>query len=868
MVKNFKFTVVLSTFSNYKVSIESLISQNLDFEDNIQIILINENNQKNNEYLEYINRYPDNFIILDNENGLNSRNLSLDYIQGSFVNFMQAGDEFDKDTLSIVLNFFDNNSNVDLVSIPLFDDVYNRLYYETDFNEGIVDLKNINNQKFSYFYTPIFSSFIKSDYLSKYAFESLNVDNGGMSVICKFLIDTQSFALIKNTFCHHNKDNEFKEDISEEIVFKKLNFLNILINYSLENLGCVPTFVQHILVKELESIVKIEDIDLISSNPDKISEFWKLFNELLSNIEIDSIKSNNFVDNSIKSFLIFKINNSFCIDFGNNKLLFKSNDYAMNKIHNHKLNFDVIEIRKNTLNLSGSITSLCYNKNLMVKAILTKSNGDIESYIGKFVEYPTTNRKTVKYLSHPWVFSYNFDFKIPINQNEVSRISFRTIYEDEKDFMVLNNIVFPRKYSHLSKFSHYLVKDKIMVLFKNNSFYCMPFNLKNKFKFDLRAIFEIFKEKPPYYLNGMFMRFLIMILYPFWRNKKIWIFMDRLDAADDNAEHLFKYAMNQKDDITKYYVLDKSAKDFKRLSKNYKNVLSFGSFKHKILFLFTQKVVSSQPAVSLYNPFFNENIILFAGFYPDVYFLQHGVTKDNISSWLHKFNRNLALISTTSDLEKESFLDEGYNYDEEIIQTLGFTRYDNLNNKNTKKQIVIMPSWRNYIKNEDDLLNSEYFQRWNSLINNSDLINYAKDKNYEIVFKPHLNLYKFIDLFDTNDYVIIDHVKKYQEIFNESALLITDYSSIFFDFSYIKKPLIYYQYANDYHFDSENGYFNYKKMGFGEVIDNEENLIDKIKFYLDSDCVMEDIYKTRVDNFFKHTDKNNCKRTYEWIYKN
>ena len=213
-------------------------------------------------------------------------------------------------------------------------------------------------------------------------------------------------------------------------------------------------------------------------------------------------------------------------------------------------------------------------------------------------------------------------------------------------------------------------------------------------------------------------------------------------------------------------------------------------------------------------------------------------------------------------------MDEGYNYDEEIIQTLGFTRYDNLNNKNTKKQIVIMPSWRNYIKNEDDLLNSEYFQRWNSLINNSDLINYAKDKNYEIVFKPHLNLYKFIDLFDTNDYVIIDHVKKYQEIFNESALLITDYSSIFFDFSYIKKPLIYYQYANDYHFDSENGYFNYKKMGFGEVIDNEENLIDKIKFYLDSDCVMEDIYKTRVDNFFKHTDKNNCKRTYEWIYKN
>lgn len=320
--------------------------------------------------------------------------------------------------------------------------------------------------------------------------------------------------------------------------------------------------------------------------------------------------------------------------------------------------------------------------------------------------------------------------------------------------------------------------------------------------------------------------------------------------------------------MDKYYVLDKNASDFKRLSKCFKNIIAFGSFKHKLLFLFSQKIITSQPAVSLYNPFFSKNITMFAGFYPNVYFLQHGVTKDNVSSWLHKFNRNLSLISTTSDLEKRSFLNVGYNYDEDIIQTLGFTRYDNLNGKNTKKQIVIMPTWRNYIKNEEDLKNSEYFKRWNSLINNNEFIEYAGKKGYDIIFKPHPNLYKFIDLFDKNDYVIIDYVKKYQEIFNESALLITDYSSIFFDFAYIKKPLIFYQYANDYHFNSENGYFNYESMGFGEVIKNEEDIINKIKYYLDNDCVMEDLYKKRVDDFFKYTDRNNCMRTYEWIYKN
>ena len=54
-------------------------------------------------------------------------------------------------------------------------------------------------------------------------------------------------------------------------------------------------------------------------------------------------------------------------------------------------------------------------------------------------------------------------------------------------------------------------------------------------------------------------------------------------------------------------------------------------------------------------------------------------------------------------------------------------------------------------------------------------------------------------------------------------------------------------------------------MGFGDVVKNEEYLVDKIKFYLSDDCKMEDKYKERVDDFFKYKDKNNSKRVYDWI---
>ena len=118
------------------------------------------------------------------------------------------------------------------------------------------------------------------------------------------------------------------------------------------------------------------------------------------------------------------------------------------------------------------------------------------------------------------------------------------------------------------------------------------------------------------------------------------------------------------------------------------------------------------------------------------------------------------------------------------------------------------------------------------------------------------------------DSIIADDKKTYRELFNESELLITDYSSVAFDFSYLKKPVIYYQYSDDYNFDLSESYFDYKTMGFGEVIKKEDDLIKLIKGYLDNDCKMKEVYKKRVDEFYKYNDQNNSKRVYNWIYEN
>lgn len=261
-----------------------------------------------------------------------------------------------------------------------------------------------------------------------------------------------------------------------------------------------------------------------------------------------------------------------------------------------------------------------------------------------------------------------------------------------------------------------------------------------------------------------------------------------------------------------------------------------------------------------------------------VYWLQHGVTKDNISDWMFKYQKDLSLIVTVSDEESKSFLDEGYGYDESIIQNLGFPRFDNLE-KNENKQILIIPTWRkNITGNKGVFMNSTYFNNLNSFLNSSELLNMV-EKGYKIAFKPHpelLNYIKndgeiteerFVDLFDIPDEIYVALDESYQDLLNNSSVLITDYSSVFFDFAYLKKPVIYYHPENDeYHY--EGSYFDYETMGFGDVFKTSEGLFEKLDEYVDNGCVMEAEYQKRVDGFFTHTDQNNCKRVYDWILDN
>lgn len=116
-------------------------------------------------------------------------------------------------------------------------------------------------------------------------------------------------------------------------------------------------------------------------------------------------------------------------------------------------------------------------------------------------------------------------------------------------------------------------------------------------------------------------------------------------------------------------------------------------------------------------------------------FLQHGVTKDDISNWF-KPKENIDCLITASPFEYESIVNDGtrYYYNEKEVVLTGFPRHDRLiedSNKN-ERLIIIMPTWRNTIVGaaflegnirqlNPDFMNTKFAISWSNLIHSKRL---------------------------------------------------------------------------------------------------------------------------------------------------
>lgn len=359
--------------------------------------------------------------------------------------------------------------------------------------------------------------------------------------------------------------------------------------------------------------------------------------------------------------------------------------------------------------------------------------------------------------------------------------------------------------------------------------------------------------------------------------RDLWLICDNENEARDNGFWLYKYITESYPKQKAVYAINKKSPDYIRV-KDLGRVVQYGSFMHWVYYLAASKNISSQKGgkpnaaicyvLEVYGILKNTRV-----------FLQHGIIKDDMP-FLHYKNTKMRLFVTSTKRECD-YVSSVYGYPKGWVKKLGLCRLDNLHNiEVNKKQILIMPTWRNWIglktsksyeyENIDKFSETAYFKAWNGLLNNSELVEFVSENNIEIVFYPHREMQKFIDEFKIGcKNIVIAAWPAYdvQELLKQSALLITDYSSIAMDFAYMKKPLIYYQFDYDMFREGHypEGYFSYKEDGFGKICENEEEVVKELKDIIKRGYSVDKEYIRRNEEFFDIRDCNNCERNYQAI---
>ena len=363
--------------------------------------------------------------------------------------------------------------------------------------------------------------------------------------------------------------------------------------------------------------------------------------------------------------------------------------------------------------------------------------------------------------------------------------------------------------------------------------------------------------------------------------RPVWLISDRLQGADDSGEVFYRYMKeHHRRDVRSYFLLSSSSPDAARL-RPLGGLVSPYSWKHKLLSLVAEWSISSQTDYVFRDPFMDyghcyRNLLRKTRFV----FLQHGVISNDLSEWLDKDVQELDGFITSTPREFQSILDGKYHYTDEQVWMTGLPRFDRLQDKR-EKLVTVMPTWRKYLtvgqnhetgkwNLKNGFAESDYVRCYRELMNHPRLQQRAQELGYTLQFKIHPTCMAEADAFRFNERVqLVPANTSYAELYSRSSLIVTDYSSSIYDFVYLRKPVMYYQFDADMFFSGahsyEKGDFEYERDGFGEVTYRLEDAVDAIIRYMETDCALHAPYDKRIEDTFPNRSQNHCELLYQKI---
>lgn len=892
---DYKISVVIPVYNVEKYVEETFASirrQNIGFFENVQVIFVDDGSpDKSGEICDKIaKKYPENVVCIHKENGgvSSARNTGLEYAKGKYINFCDPDDYFKhKSTFTKMYDFMEEHGDeVDFVTMPIyFFEAKNGAHQlNNKFANGtrVIDLK-YEPQYVQLHLTP---SFFKSEVIKRYKFDTNLKVSEDADVVIRILNEKKKFGVRSEVKYMYRKRDDGSSALQGSM--KNLSYfvdsmekyaLKLIADFKDEN-NRIPSFLQYDIAYEMQwRISYSKSLNTTILNEQQCTEYLQNIKKALSYVD-DSVIVNSPYANFERKYKMLEIKgtlNPHTEFIWQNpegyRYVLMSNDLVVGDYSKNPTTIYTLDVIGKNLIIEGSTAILhgFFNK---INVYLTVNGKPIETERLINADYSSDM------LGNP-IFD-NYVFRAKINLSEIKSKSGIQFLMDCDDITIHKINI---GYYHLCSINNkcrnqYLYKNGYLIFASNNEITVEPASDDILPSLEMKLQNEMLKKAK----EGI--EDLVELRREYFeevknKTKPVWLISDRIVKADDNGKAFFKYVMeHHKQDIDAYFVLSHESVDFEEMKK-IGPVLDYGSHEHLLKMLLADKFISSAADENVLNPFGKNKAYIRGLLNYDFIFLQHGVTKDNISGWLGKFRKNIKGFVTSAKAEYDSIVNgTGYNYSPENVWLTGMPRFDLLYH-DEKNYVTLMPTWRKYLLTDYDystgsreatqaLLDSEYIRFYSSLMKSKKLLDAADEFGYKIKFMPHPGMVPIADVFEHDPRVeLFDFDTSYKDVYAKSNLIVTDYSSAVFDFVYLKKPIMYCQFDSESFFAGEHvytkGYFDYERDGFGEVEYDLDSTVERIIEYMQNGCQLKDKYRERIDNFFAFNDKGSCERIYKKI---
>lgn len=881
-MSKYKFSFVMPVYNveaYLPETVESILAQTMDFKENCEIIFVNDGSPDNVETvcLEYQKRFPDNIKYIKQENaGLSAaRNRGIKEVEGKYVSFLDSDDTISPDTLEQVYNYFEENYNeIDFASIK-------QMWFEAyegphPLNYKFTRSRNVDiYEEYDMPQLSAASSFIKASVLKNHTFDDkIRRFAEDVKFLTELVAEKGKYGIIVGPIYNYRRRATGNSIVSSSQTDKywylgtPVDVYKYLFEFYKSKMSSVPRYVQFTVMYDLQWRFRQTQPTPLTS--EELDQYRRYLQELLQEIDDVVIAEQRHLSISQKLYVLdikYKGKLADVIRCSDGAYFIEDIRIYDFKTSSPDVSLQFIEASDDTVTLYGS-HDIQYYDGLHLRFEQDGKRYDIELQPGRI-------DKKKLFLGEMYFNQNAFVVELPLVKDSII-----TAYL-EKDGRNISQLEFKtHRFTGLDHNSNkaFVMRGKNILRKRGRDGILITSCTRRK-----RVIYEVMydlallrKKK----LLSLAVRYVYFLFSLFFR-RPIWLVSDRVNAGGDNGEALFRHLVeNPPKGVNYYFVISKTSKDYARM-KQIGKVVDRDSVFYKMLFLKSDKIISSHADDFVINAFGGKEHCLRDLFQFDFVFLQHGITKDDISEWLNRYNKNIKIFVAAAKPEYHSLLEPNYGYSEQQVKLTGFPRYDYLDNT-PKGKLVIAPTWRRNLAIEADqrtgirpyneaFKSSDYFSFYQRLMDDKRVISALKAKNMTGEFYLHPSFTPQIKDFTGNEVVSVkDMPYDYREAFSEGDVMVTDFSSVAFDFAYLKKPVVYSQFDRKSFFGGhlyDQGYFSYEDDGFGPVCYDYEETVSQLVSIINGNCKMTDEYLNRVDNFFYRFDKENAKRVVDEILK-